>query len=86
VVWWLLKDKEELKEEQRAFIVELLEKSPIIKAAYELVLEFRRMIKNRDGKMLKDWFGKVEQSGIRGLFSRRYCWRSQRVDRNQRKD
>jgi transposase len=67
VVWWLLKDKEKLKEEQRAFIVELLEKSPIIKAAHELVLEFRRMIKNRDGKTLKDWFGKVEQSGISEL-------------------
>jgi Transposase len=50
VVWWLLKDKEKLKEEQRAFIGELLEKSPIIKAAYELILEFRRIIKNRDGK------------------------------------
>jgi len=67
VVWWLLKDKEKLKEEQRAFIGELLEKSPIIKAAYELILEFRRMIKNRDGKTLKDWFGKVEQSGISEL-------------------
>jgi transposase len=67
VVWWLLKDKEKLKEEQRAFVVELLEKSPIIKAAYELILEFRRMIKNRDGKTLKDWFVKVEQSGISEL-------------------
>ena len=67
MVWWLLKDKERLKEEQRAFIGELLEKSPIIKAAYELVLEFRRMIKTRDGKKLKDWFGKVEQSGISEL-------------------
>jgi transposase len=66
-VWWLLKDKERLKEEQRAFIVELLEKSPIIKAAYELVWEFRRTIKTRDGKKLKDWFGKVEQSGISEL-------------------
>jgi transposase len=67
VVWWLLKDKEKLKEEQRAFIGELLEKSPIIKAAYELVWEFRRMIKTRNGKKLNDWFGKVEQSGISEL-------------------
>jgi transposase len=67
VVWWLLKDKEKLKEEQRAFIGELLEKSLIIKTAYELVLEFRRMIKTRDGRTLKDWFGKVEQSGISEL-------------------
>jgi transposase len=67
VVWWLLKDKEKLKEEQRAFIGELLEKSPIIKAAYELVWEFRRMIKTRDGKKLNEWFGKVEQSGISDL-------------------
>jgi transposase len=67
VVWWLLKDKEKLKEEQRAFIGELLEKNPIIKAAYELVWEFRRMIKTRDGKKLKDWFCKVEQSGISEL-------------------
>jgi transposase len=67
VVWWLLKDKEKLKEEQRAFIGELLEKSPIIKAAYELVWEFRRMIKTRDGKKLNDWLGKVEQSGISEL-------------------
>jgi len=67
VVWWLLKDKERLKEEQRAFIGELLEKNPIIKAAYELVWEFRRMIKTRDGKKLKDWFCKVEQSGISEL-------------------
>jgi transposase len=64
VVWWLLKDKEKLKEEQREFIGELLEKNPIIKAAYELAWEFRRMIKTRDGKKLNDWFGKAEQSGI----------------------
>jgi transposase len=67
VAWWLLKDKEKLKEEQRAFIGELLEKSQIIKAAYELVWEFRRMIKTRNGKKLNDWFGKVEQSGISEL-------------------
>jgi hypothetical protein len=50
--------------QQRAFIGEFLEKSPIIKAARELVWEFRRMIKTRDGKKLKDWFGKAEQSRI----------------------
>jgi hypothetical protein len=37
--------------------------NPIIKAAYELILEFRCMIKNGDGKTLKDWFGKAEQVG-----------------------
>ena len=67
VVWWLLKDKEKLKEEQRAFIEVLLEKSPIIKAACELVWEFRSMIKTRDGKKLNDWFGNFEQSGISEL-------------------
>ena len=41
--------------------------SPIIKAAYELVWEFRRMIKTRDGKKLKDWLGKAEQSRISEL-------------------
>src|SRR5215475_14679505 len=50
--------------QRRAFIGEFLEKSPIIKAACELVWEFRRMIKTRDGKKLKDWFGKAEQSRI----------------------
>jgi transposase len=45
VAWWLLKDKEKLREGQRAFIRELLEKSPVIKAAYDLVWEFWRMIK-----------------------------------------
>ena len=38
--------------------------SPIIKAACELVWGFRRMIKTREGKKLKDWFGKAEQSRI----------------------
>lgn len=54
------------RETVRQFI-RALEKSLIIKAAYELILEFRRMIKKRDGKTLKDWFGKVEQSGISEL-------------------
>jgi transposase len=43
--------------------------SPIIRAAYELVWEFRRMIKTRDGKKLKDWLGKAEQSRISELAS-----------------
>jgi hypothetical protein len=67
VVWWLLEDKEKLKGEQRAFIGELLEKSPITKAACELIWDFRRMIKTRDGKKPKDWLGKAEQSRISEL-------------------
>src|SRR5215470_4331910 len=55
--------------QRRAFIGEFLEKSPIIKAACELVWEFRRMIKTRDGKKLKDWFGKAEQSRISEMAS-----------------
>jgi hypothetical protein len=50
--------------QQRAFTGEFLEESPISKAARELVWEFRRLIKTRDGKKLKDWFGKAEQSRI----------------------
>jgi transposase len=69
VVWWLLMDKEKLKEEQQSFIRQLLERNPIIKAACELVWEFRRMITNRDGKKLNDWFRKAEQSGISELVS-----------------
>jgi hypothetical protein len=44
--------------QRRAFIGEFLEKSPMIKAARELVWEFRRMIKTRDGKKLKDWLAR----------------------------
>jgi hypothetical protein len=47
----------------------LARNGPIIKAAYELVCEFRRMIKTRDGKKLKDWLGKAEQSRISELAS-----------------
>jgi DNA-binding CsgD family transcriptional regulator len=54
LVWRLLKDKEKLKEEQRAFIRQLLDMNPIIKDACELVWEFRRMITDRDGKKVND--------------------------------
>ncbi len=36
----------------------------MIEAACELIWGFRRMIKTRDRKKLKYWFGKAEQSRI----------------------
>jgi transposase len=69
LVWWLLKDKEKLKEEQRAFIRQLLDMNPIIKDACELAWEFRRMITDRDGRKLNDWLRKAGQSGIREVIS-----------------
>jgi transposase len=69
LVWWLLKGNEKLKEEQRAFIRQLLDMNPIIKEACELAWEFRRMITDRDGKKLNDWLRKAEQSGISEVIS-----------------
>jgi transposase len=69
LVWWLLGDQEKLKEEQRAFITQLLEMNPTIKDACELAWEFRRMITERDGKKLDDWLRKAGQSGIREVIS-----------------
>jgi transposase len=67
MVWWLLGDKEKLKEEQRAFITQLLDLNPSIKAACELAWEFRRMITDRDGRTLNDWLWRAGQSVISEL-------------------
>jgi len=53
-----------LKDEERAFIEELIRDNPTLHSARELAQEFRRLIRTRDEEHLNDWFDAVVQSDV----------------------
>lgn len=59
VTWWLLKQNDELRDEERAFVSELITREPVLKEGRELTHEFRRMVSERDGWKLDEWFERV---------------------------
>jgi transposase len=67
VVWWLLRDQDQLRENERAFVGKLLESNASIKAACRLVREFQQMIKARQPERLSDWLREAAQSEITEL-------------------
>lgn len=64
VTWLLLKKKETLKEEEGALVDELLRSSPVIKQGWELVREFREMIRGRRAEAFAPWLASADQSQI----------------------
>ncbi len=64
VAWWLLKDEAKLKDEERAFVEELIKDNPTLHRARELAREFRRLIRTRDEEHLNNWFDAVAQSEV----------------------
>jgi transposase len=69
VVWWLLKDKEQLTPEQQDFCMELGQVSPAIAQGQKLVQEFRTLLQAHDEEGFKRWRGKVATSGLKELQS-----------------
>ena len=67
VSWWLLLEEEKLKEPERAFVSEITNRQPILKAVQALVREFRRLLQARDEPQFDVWFAAVEASGISEL-------------------
>ena len=67
VSWWLLWEREELKESERAFMAEITSRQPVLKTLQELTQEFRRLLQARDEPQLNRWFAAVEASDISEL-------------------
>src|SRR5262249_26199061 len=62
--WLLLRDDEKLDTEERAFVEELIEISPVIAEAQVLAREFNRILKQRDQAAFPGWMERASQSRI----------------------
>ena len=49
------------------FLKKLLEENPLIKAVREISLEFRQLMKTKQGDQLQDWCNKALDSGVEAL-------------------
>ncbi len=49
------------------FLRKLLEENPLIKAVREIALEFRQLMKAKQGDQLQDWCNKALESGVESL-------------------
>jgi transposase len=72
--WWLVKNQENLDEEDRASLEQALAASPELKTCYRLKEDFRNWFdqsKDRQSaeKALQTWMERVEASGLRALKS-----------------
>ena len=65
--WLLFKPPEKLTSRQQQFTQTLLELSPRVQTAQELVLAFFALVRKRDGTALDAWLEKVAQSDIAPL-------------------
>jgi len=70
--WWLVKNNENLDEEEQAELEKALAASPELKACYQLKEDFRNWFNqkvDRDsaGVALQAWIDRVEQSGFRAF-------------------
>ena len=67
-VWWLIRQPEELDEQQRQALTSIRQASPEIEKAYQLAQSFRSMLRQRQGKeRLDGWLQEASQSGLREL-------------------
>jgi transposase len=67
VKWWLLGAPEELKDDQRAYLRRLLAAVPMLATAQQVVLEFGRIVRERDLAALSGWLRQAEGSGVAEL-------------------
>jgi transposase len=59
----LVKKPQDLSSEEKQLVAAVLEQSPAIKAATQLVLEFQRLIHGRNRKGLAAWLNKAGKPG-----------------------
>jgi transposase len=67
--WLFFRKLEDLKEEERESLRQLRQASPQLEAAYQLVEEFLRMVRERTGEYLDAWLGAVEASHLEAFES-----------------
>jgi transposase len=74
--WWLAKPKDDLDNEQRAFVETLCRVSKEAKKAREIALGFKKMITERQTERLDGWLQAASESGVRELesFARTLGW------------
>jgi hypothetical protein len=63
--WLLIKGEESLQAEQQAYLEQFRQTCPEVEVAQQLVLEFLRLVRERDQTALGGWLEAVETSGIR---------------------
>ena len=63
--WLFLKNAEELTEEERLFVNELLNSAAEIKQAVALTRKFREMVKTRNINLFEEWFREAEKLGTK---------------------
>jgi transposase len=72
--WWLVKNRENLDEEEQASLEQALAASPELKACYQLKEDFRNWFNQKIDRHsaeqdLRTWIKRVEASGFRALKS-----------------
>jgi transposase len=63
--WMLLKNEEELTDEECLFVGELLKSSAEIKQAVALTKKFQEMVRERKIELLEEWFSEAEKIGTK---------------------
>ena len=53
--------EDEWKDKQEAFLIKLLQKSPMLRQTREMSLEFKSLMKEKKGDKLESWCQKAEQ-------------------------
>ncbi|WP_220198372.1 ISL3 family transposase [Ktedonospora formicarum] len=66
-VWLFVRPFEKLKKQEQEELLAMRQASATIEAIYQLVQEFFRLVRSRQGTQLDSWLGKVEASGIQEL-------------------
>jgi transposase len=65
--WWLLKEGEDLKEEERQFVTQLLALCPEIKTVKEQAEEFWGMVRGREERKFRAWMQTVKDGSSKEM-------------------
>jgi transposase len=68
-VWLFVRPPKNLDEIELEDLTTILQVSPTLKEAYDLVQDFLRMVHQREGKRLDTWLAQVAESGLPELQS-----------------
>jgi len=66
-VWLFVRPFEKLKEQEQEELLAMRQASAMAETMYQLVQEFFRLVRSRQGTQLDSWMSKVEASGIQEL-------------------
>jgi transposase len=68
-MWWLLRQDEELEEQERTFVSELTRLAPTLQTVQTLAQDFLEMMRKRVEPAFDDWYKRVQASGSAELKS-----------------